>query len=467
MIYNLKNLSNKKNFILYISLIPILIWLAIFASDLIHQPFIWDDLHFFRNYSLGELKSTWTGNWDPDNIETPSYRPIAVIYYHLLYTIFGENTFFLRIFVFLKAFILLFLLNSILNFLRFKKEEILIFSFLITFSKIFSTLIAWFTISLLLVVYIFSLLSIYFFMKSIEENKISFYLLSFFLAFLVIFMREELYVLPGILLLIFFFKNKINLKNFLKCFSNIIPYLTLVVLHIFLRKNFVPEAEHFGISNFTIFFGDNPLGFGGLIKTIKSSFLPMGYLSSNYSDLYQVYFSSAWITLILTSSFLICLKLKFESKNLKKIYILFILILCCSLPHITIARSFGIFLPTVFALCIISILINSVLSMSLNFRFFKYFAVLVFVIGVSGGIYRSNLHIKSMNVFAKDIVFYDTQFIYGYKDEGKIISIPLKRYKDKKIHLQSLNINQFDKDPTKISSSSKKILKTKYHPLWF
>ena len=54
----------------------------------------------------------------------------------------------------------------------------------------------------------------------------------------------------------------------------------------------MPEAEHFGISNFTIFFGDNPLGFGGLIKTIKSSFLPMGYLSSNYSDLYQVYFSS-------------------------------------------------------------------------------------------------------------------------------------------------------------------------------
>ena len=32
-----------------------------------------------------------------------------------------------------------------------------------------------------------------------------------------------------------------------------------------------------------------------------------------------------------------------------------------------------------------------------------------------------------MNVFAKDIVFYDTQFIYGYKDEGKIISIPLKK----------------------------------------
>ena len=105
--------------------------------------------------------------------------------------------------------------------------------------------------------------------------------------------------------------------------------------------------------------------------------------------------------------------------------------------------------------------------MSLNFRFFKYFAVLIFVIGVSGGIYRSNLHIISMNVFAKDIVFYDTQFIYGYKEEGKIVSIPLKRYKDKKIHLQSLNINQFDKDPTKIFSYSKKILKTKYHPLWF
>ena len=166
-------------------------------------------------------------------------------------------------------------------------------------------------------------------------------------------------------------------------FLNIIPYL-LVILHIFLRKNFVPEAEHFGISNFTIFFGDNPLGFGGLIKTIKSSFLPMGYLSSNYSDLYQVYFSSAWITLILASSFLVCLKLKFESKIFKKIYILFILIFCCSLPHITI-EIFWNFFACFFALCIISILINSVLSMSFNFRFFKYFAVLIFVIGVMVG----------------------------------------------------------------------------------
>ena len=37
-----------------------------------------------------------------------------------------------------------------------------------------------------------------------------------------------------------------------------------------------------------------------------------------------------------------------------------------------------------------------------------------------------------MNVFAKDIVFYDTQFIYGYKDEGKIVSILKKDIKIKK-----------------------------------
>ena len=48
MIYNLKNLSNKKNFILDISLRPILLWVAIFASDLIHQPFIWDDFIFLE-----------------------------------------------------------------------------------------------------------------------------------------------------------------------------------------------------------------------------------------------------------------------------------------------------------------------------------------------------------------------------------------------------------------------------------
>ena len=55
-------------------------------------------------------------------------------------------------------------------------------------------------------------------MKSIEENKISFYLLSFFLAFTSNFYEaEELYVLPGILLLIFFLKTN-KFKKLLKMF---------------------------------------------------------------------------------------------------------------------------------------------------------------------------------------------------------------------------------------------------------
>ena len=78
----------EKNYIFFISFLPILIWFLFFGNNLIFEPYVWDDLHFFRKYSLHELISTWIGNWDPDDIETPSYRPLAVLYYHISYLIF-------------------------------------------------------------------------------------------------------------------------------------------------------------------------------------------------------------------------------------------------------------------------------------------------------------------------------------------------------------------------------------------
>ena len=154
----------EKNYIFFASFFPIVIWFLFFGNDLIFEPFVWDDLHFFRKYSSSELISTWVGNWDPDNIETPSYRPLAVLYYHISYLIFGENTFFFRLFLILLMFILIYITNKFFFYLDFKKE-ILIFSFLIIFSKIFTTLVSWFTISALIICYIFVISSIFCFLK--------------------------------------------------------------------------------------------------------------------------------------------------------------------------------------------------------------------------------------------------------------------------------------------------------------
>ena len=59
------------------------------------------------NSGKEELINSWVDNWDYSGVETPSYRPVALIFYHLIGIIFGENYLFLRIFIFLLMIILI------------------------------------------------------------------------------------------------------------------------------------------------------------------------------------------------------------------------------------------------------------------------------------------------------------------------------------------------------------------------
>ena len=465
---------NQKHLIHYSTLFIILIWWIIFGYNLSLEPYVWDDLHFFRNYSIDELKNSWIGNWDSDGIETLSYRPLAVLYYHSVYIIFEENTFLLRNFIIFQAFILILITNVFLAYFDFSKNQIIIFTLLIVFSKIFITLIAWFTISVLLVAYILAISSILFFFMSIEKKSYFYFFISFFLASCSIFIREELYVLPAILFLLFFLKYDVNLKNILHCFSKISLFFLIVFLHMFLRKKFIPDADHLAFIDNKIMFGDNIIGFGGLIKAFKSSFLPMGYYSSQYSDEIQKYLSLIWLTLILISIMILFKEMLGKESykvTLKKIFIFLSLSVVSCLPHLTIDRSFGIFLPSIFALILISALINSLFLSKKYFenklRFTKIgLAVFLLLIGTLGGIYRSNLHSESMSHFSKNIIEFDSLFIYGYENQGVKVSIPIDRYKKKREHLENLNIFDFDWG-LKIENSSPKIIKNRYHPLSF
>ena len=75
-----------------IIIILYIFWFLILGYKNIFEPFVGDDLHLFREYSTQELINVCFSNWDPDNLETVSYRPLAIWYYHLQAVIFGENT---------------------------------------------------------------------------------------------------------------------------------------------------------------------------------------------------------------------------------------------------------------------------------------------------------------------------------------------------------------------------------------
>tara|TARA_B100000900_G_scaffold66710_1_gene51925 strand:+ start:6620 stop:8029 length:1410 start_codon:yes stop_codon:yes gene_type:complete len=466
--FNIK-LNLKNNIILYFTIPIIIIWYLIFGLNLSYEPYIWDDLHFFREYSKKELKNIWFGNWDSDGIETLSYRPFAILYYHLLYLLFEENTFLLRSFVIFESLILILISNKLLDFLNFNKTAIFFFTLLIIFSKIFLTLISWFTISVLIFAYIISISSILLFLISIENKKISYYCLSIIFATIGILTREELYIMPAILFFIYFYKYEINIKNFILCTVKIFPFLFLIFAHMYLRKEFIPEADHLQIIGYSIKYGEDLLNFGGLIKAFKSSFLPMGYLSSQYSSLVQLIFSWVWISVI---SILIIILLK---KNIffkfKNILILILLVLICCLPHLTVARSFGIYFSSFFALALIAKLASSFFSLvkvqKNEKKYLSFFLLtLLLMSGTLGGIYRSAEHAKSMSQYSLTIIKLDAKFIYGYKNDNTRVSIPKKRYLKKERHLKDLNINDYNWGED-LNIKSKKLIKTTYEPLSF
>ena len=413
-------------------------------------------------------------NWDSDGIETLSYRPLAVLYYHFIYLIFDEITFLLRNFIIFEAFVLILLSNVLLRYLDFSKNQIIIFTFLIIFSKIFITLIAWFTVSVLIFAYILTILSILFFFIIINKNNFLYYILSVLLAASAIFVREELYVIPIILSLLYFYKYNINFTNLYDCIKRVFLFFIVVFFHIFLRKKFIPEANHLEIIGSKIYYGDEIISLGGFIKTLKSSFLPMGYYSSKYSDIIQTCFSLLWIILILTSIIFILIyvnKITNFKKGIIKVCILILLVLTSCLPHLTIERSFGIFLPCLFALLTLSVLIEKLFFIKDFFKgkmflILNIFPIIIFLLGILGGIYRSNLHAESMSQYSVNIVEFDSLFIYGYKNEGIDITIPKKRYSKKVEHLENLNITNFNWGDD-IKDLSPKIIKNRYHPLSF
>ncbi|HRN51168.1 MAG TPA: hypothetical protein PLC52_10205 [Anaerolineales bacterium] len=62
-------------------------------------PMTYDDLHLIRHFNATDLSEAWSGNWEPDNIETPGYRPLSTAFYHFRFVLFEESVATHRIFM--------------------------------------------------------------------------------------------------------------------------------------------------------------------------------------------------------------------------------------------------------------------------------------------------------------------------------------------------------------------------------
>lgn len=73
-----------------------LVFLFFVAGTLIgyrslNYPWYGDDVHLVRVYSTSEMAQAFKGNWDADNIETPGYRPLTVLFNSVRAAIFDDS----------------------------------------------------------------------------------------------------------------------------------------------------------------------------------------------------------------------------------------------------------------------------------------------------------------------------------------------------------------------------------------
>lgn len=61
------------------------------AAPSLRWPMVYDDLHLVRPYTPAEIAASWHGNWDPDGIESPGFRPGSLLFNHVRARLCGES----------------------------------------------------------------------------------------------------------------------------------------------------------------------------------------------------------------------------------------------------------------------------------------------------------------------------------------------------------------------------------------
>jgi hypothetical protein len=226
------------------------IWFFLIGVNSLNEPFVGDDLHLIREYSKNHLIEVWFNNWDPDGVETRAYRPIAVYFYHLQHFFFKENFFLHHIFSYFLLLNLLIVISFFFKQLNFSNGKIFIIIALLVFSKIFTTLSTWITLSPLIFCYIIFFTLGLLFIKFLKKEKKLNFILILFLSFLAIFAREELYHLPIFLFFVWIYVSQIK-KGYLNHRSAIfiiVIIFSIVLFHFFLRSIFVSNAPQLILS---------------------------------------------------------------------------------------------------------------------------------------------------------------------------------------------------------------------------
>ena len=411
----------------------LLIWSGLFLSTY-HYPFYWDDFHQIRPYSWNELLSTLHGWSDPDKIETPAFRPPAAFLFAIQGSIFGENIVLQRVFMTMLMEILLFVLGVFLLELGFDLFQIGIVFTLFVFSRVFASLNLWMTLGSLILCYIFMVLTGYLFLLWIKHRRILHAFLMFMCAVVAVFTREEAYVLPFALALVWSLSSRPS-RGWRRMLVAVLGVLTLAGVHFTLRRIFAPEAHLDPHLDFTI------LKLKMLLISIKSAWLPGGVTTAGFAD---SLLAALWIGFLI--GLIVMVARLGRSRSRWRVVGTCFLGCVLSLPALGIPRPFGIAMPVLAFMTAVAIAVAEVWRQiesakhSHKWRQYAFvgYVILGLAVGIAGGIRRSMYVAESLHQNCVPRVEEDAVLIFNLRE--RYATVPEERREAGRTRLAALGI---------------------------
>lgn len=408
----------------------LLIWSGLFLSTY-QYPFYWDDFHLIRPYSWDELLSTFHGWNDPDKLETGALRPFATFLFAIQGSICGENIVLQRIFMTMLMEVLLFVLGVFLLELGCDLFQIGVVFTLFVFSRVFASLNLWMTLGSLIFCYIFMVLTGYLFLLWIKHGRARHAFLMFLCAVVAVFTREEAYVLPFALPLVWSISSR-PWRAWRRMFVAVLGVLTIAAVHFALRHVFVPEAP---TPDFTI------TKVKMLLISIESSWLPGGVTNTGFADSLM---AALWIGFLM--GLVVMVARLIRSRSLWRVVGTCLLGCALCLPALGIPRSFGIAMPALAFMTAVAITVaevwRQIVSAKHSHKWRQYafvgYVILGLAVGITGGIRRSMYVAESLHPNCISRVGDDSLYIFNLRE--RYATVPEDRREAGRTRLAALGI---------------------------
>lgn len=412
----------------------LLAWSGIFASTY-RYPFFWDDYHCIREYSAADLLSTFHGWDDPDQVETPAFRPGAASLFAFQGLSFGDNVVLQRAFLLVLSGLLLFSAGLLLAELEFDFWSIALVLGLFVSTRVFTAVNLWIILSTLIACYIGMVLALLFFVRWMKSGRWQYFAFMMLAAVLAHSIREEAYTLGGAVVILWAALPAFH-AAWRRTLIAAISLLATTGLHAALRMIFVPQAPSPKITLESVEM---------FILSVKSAWMPGGFETVGAWD---GFLAESWI-LALVILFGLFVRFGRPIKLWNAAGACCLGLLFC-LPSLGVPRSFGLTMPSLAFFSALALAVGEtyrqlaaapVTRISFQKAFLGLLA-LVLLLGVTSGLRRANYVAESLHPNCASRLLLDANLVFDLS--GKPTRVPGSRREAAQARFAQLGLANFE-----------------------